>query len=255
MRRRTRRDSSRIEQGRQNGNAVVTVAAGARQAYHQFYDYNYRGDSGDNAQWRIYAFTDRPAYRPGETVQWKILARTRQIRRLGDAGRQPLNYEIMDPRSEKVASGRRKLNAFGSFWSELALTSEMPLGEYNINFNSKNQHRGSAQLFRLEEYKLPEFLVTVSTPEGKQYRTRRHDRGDDRGDYYFGGPVANATVEVVVYQSAVLSLLDSVAPVYDWYYDPPPRSYGGNIVKRETLTTDGDGRAVLRIDTPRTPQT
>ena len=31
-------------------------------------------DRADQA-WRIYAFTDRPAYRPKETVQWKFIAR------------------------------------------------------------------------------------------------------------------------------------------------------------------------------------
>src|SRR6185295_14669830 len=34
-----------------------------------------------DAQWHIYAFTDRPAYRPGEKVQWKLIARVRQDRR------------------------------------------------------------------------------------------------------------------------------------------------------------------------------
>lgn len=239
---------ARIEQGRHSGNAIVTIAAGARQAYHQFYDYNYRSDA-ENAYWRIYAFTDRPAYRPGETVQWKMLARIRQNEDWVTPDGESLDYEIMDPRGQKVASGVAKLSAFGSFWSELALTSEMPLGEYNINFKSKNQHRGSAQLFRLEEYKLPEFLVKVSTPEGKQYRTGDTIEASIDATYYFGGPVANATVEVVVHQSPFYRYWTPWRQ-YDWYYDPRPQSYGGNIVKRETLTTDGDGRAIVRIDTP-----
>ena len=43
----------------------------------------------------------------------------------------------------------------------------MPLGEYQVQFWDRDQERqiGGATLFRLEEYKLPEFKVRVQTPE------------------------------------------------------------------------------------------
>ena len=241
---------AQIAQDAQGGQTLVTVAAGARQAFHQFYDYSYARSRANDAPWRIYAFTDRPAYRPGETVQWKMLARVRQnedwVTPAGDA----LDYEITDPRGQKVASGVAKLSAFGSFWADLPLTADMPLGVYHINFKSKDQHRGGAQLFRLEEYKLPEFVVKVSTPEGTQYRTGETIEATIDASYYFGGPVANATVEVVVEQSPFYRYWYPWRE-YDWYYDARPQHYGGGtIVKRETLTTDGNGRAVVRIDTP-----
>jgi alpha-2-macroglobulin len=238
---------ARIEQGTASGNVLVTVTAGARQAYHQFYDYSHRQHAAAG-YWRIYAFTDRPAYRPGETVQWKMLARIRQNEDWVTPAGESLNYEITDPRGQKVASGVAKLSAYGSFWSELPVTAEMPLGVYHVNFKSKDQHRGGAQLFRLEEYKLPEFLVNVSTPEGKQYRTGDTIEATIDATYYFGGPVANASVEVVVEQTPFYRYWTPWRE-YHWYYDPRPQSYGGNIVKRETLTTDGNGRAVVRIDT------
>jgi uncharacterized protein YfaS (alpha-2-macroglobulin family)/tetratricopeptide (TPR) repeat protein len=240
---------ARVEQGSHSGTMLVSAAAGARQAYHQFYDYSYGRRTADEAYWRIYAFTDRPAYRPGETVQWKMLARVRENDDWVTPHGETLDYEITDPRGQKVASGVAKLSAFGSFWSELPLTNEMPLGIYQINFKSKDRHRGGAQLFRLEEYKLPEFLVKVSTPEGKQYRSGQTIEAAIDATYYFGGPVANATVEVVVEQSPYYRYW-TPDRIYGWYYDPYPTSYGGTIVKRETLQTDGDGRAIVRIDTP-----
>ena len=240
---------ARIEAVERHGMSLVTVASGARQAYHQFYDYSYGRRGGDQAQWSIYAFTDRPAYRPGETVQWKMLARIRENEDWVTPSGESLDYEILDPRGQKVAAGVAKLSAFGSFWSELPLTDAMPLGVYHVNFKSKDQHRGTAQLFRLEEYKLPEFLVKVSTPEGKQYRSGDTIEATIDATYYFGGPVANATVEVVVHQSPFYRYWTPWRE-YSWYYDPHPHSYGGTIVKRETLQTDGDGRAVVRIETP-----
>ena len=160
-----------------------------------------------------------------------------------------LSYDIRDPRGQSVATGGVKLNAFGALWAELPLTESMPLGVYTVNFTTKGNHRGSAQLFRLEEYKLPEFLVKVTTPEGKQYRLGDTIEATVDASYYFGGPVANATVEVVVTMEPFHRYWYPWRE-YSWYYDTRP-SYGGrgSIVKRETLQTDAAGRAVVRIET------
>jgi hypothetical protein len=55
------------------------------------------------------------------------------------------------------------LNGFGSYWGSLELGEQLPLGEYNIQFWDSGRHNniGAAKLFRLEEYKLPEFKVEV----------------------------------------------------------------------------------------------
>jgi uncharacterized protein YfaS (alpha-2-macroglobulin family) len=233
---------------REGGSLLVTAAVGARQAYHTTWAYGrYATDS--TAQWRVYAFTDRPAYRPDETVQWKILARVRDGDRWETPAGQALAYEIVSPLGEKVANGTAKLNAFGSFWADLPLTPSMPLGEYTILFKSGDRHAGQAQLFRLEEYKLPEFSVTVSTP-GTLYRLGDTIEATIDATYYFGGPVANAEVEAVVYQQPFVRYWYPWRE-YDWYWRgwmPPPDE---QQMTRETLRTDANGRAVVRIDTPR----
>ena len=235
----------------EGGRLLVTAASGARQAYHSTWAHGYASGADRVRHWLVYAFTDRPAYRPNETVQWKILARARE----GDVWQTPagqtLTYQIYSPRNEKVAEGTAKLNEFGAFWSELALTPAMPLGEYRITFQQPdNPYLASAQLFRLEEYKLPEFAVTVSTPEGTQYRLGDTIEATIDANYYFGGPVANAEVEAVVYQQPFVRYWYPWR-TYDWYwpdsFHPQPQSE----MSRETLRTDANGRAILRIPTPR----
>ena len=127
----------------------------------------------------------------------------------------------------------------------------------------RRNHIGQATLFRLEEYKLPEFQVSVQTPEesGRKKAFRLGDQVEVnvQADYYFGGPVANATVEILVHQN----------PFYHWWYpqrdfawyyeDLSPRYwYGGGqrgqIIKREKIRTDANGRATLAFDTPRDVQ-
>ena len=235
-----------IAGGERNGQLLITAAAGARQAYHLTYSYYY-GRGQTEPEWRVYAFTDRPAYRPNEKVQWKVFARVRENDQWVTPAGATLDYEITDPRGQKVTSGIATLSSFGSYWSELELTEAMPLGAYTITFKSKNAHRGAASLFRLEEYKLPEFQVKVATPEGKQYRLGDTIEATIDASYYFGGPVANATVEAVVFQQPFYRYWTPWRE-YSWLYDPLPQQ-GGSIVKRETLQTDANGRALLRIDT------
>ena len=78
-----------------------------------------------------------------------------------------------------------------------------------------------------------------------------------QADYYFGGPVANASVEVIVNQNPHWQSWHR-AREFAWFYedmDGNPSRYGrayggGQIVKRETLKTDATGRATLTFDTP-----
>lgn len=233
---------------KQNGSVLITAAADARQAYHQTWTYRYGSSTPQG--WRVYAFTDRPAYRPNETVQWKIVARSRDHERWVTPAGRTLTYEINSPRGEKVATGTAKLTDFGSFWAELALTPSMPLGAYTITFRDGNNSIGAAQLFRLEEYKLPEFMVHVTTPDEKQYRLGDTIEATIEATYYFGGPVANADVEVVLHQSPFQRYWTPWRE-YDWYWrgwNPRPQE---SVTRTETLHTDAAGQAVLRIDTPR----
>ncbi|HEX7860242.1 MAG TPA: alpha-2-macroglobulin family protein [Verrucomicrobiae bacterium] len=222
------------------------------------------GHSGYAAQpdgeWRIYAHTDRPAYRPGEKVQWKITARTLRGNSYAIPSGQTITMRIADPRGAEIRKEKLKLNEFGSAWGEVDLSAEMPLGQYNVTFQNEREstHIGSATLFRLEEYKLPEFKVAVQTPEEngrrKTFLLGEKVEVEIRADYYFGGPVANATVEAVVYQNPYYQYW--VEPrEFEWLYQEDgshSRYRGGNgqVVQRETLKTDAEGKATLVIQSP-----
>ena len=257
-----------------NGDLFASARSGDRQAF---------AVTGVNAWynrpdgWKVYAYTDRPAYRPGETAQWKLTARRYANGTYSTPANTPLHYEITDPRGSKLTNGVVTLNDFGSAWADTALTDKQPLGEYQVQFweDAKHEHHvGGATLFRLEEYKLPEFEVKVLTPEedaprvGKRKKSfRLGDRVEIaiQADYYFGGAVAEANVEVIVRQ-APFSWNWPVPYEFPWLHGSagdgfgfggglrrggfrrPP--YGGDqIVKRETLKTDANGRATLTLET------
>lgn len=238
-------------------NLFVSAASADRQSFSTGSSYQ---NSSNDQQWRIYAFTDRPAYRPKETVQWKFLARRFANNVYSTPANQTVEYEITDPRGTKVTEGKAILNGFGSAWGSLDLTDQLPLGEYNIQFwdEGKKAGIGNARLFRLEEYKLPEFKVAVKTPEEngkkKAFRLGEKVSVDIAADYYFGGAVANASVEVVVYQNPFYHYWFPHRD-YGWFYEDLDRQTNyrgqGQEIKRETLKTDATGKATLTFDTPR----
>jgi hypothetical protein len=236
--------------------------ASAEQQGRQAFSNGYTSYHHTDAQaWRIYAFTDRPAYRPRETMQWKFIARRYEAGTYSTPAQQTVEFEIADPRGTKVHEGKAVLNTFGSAWGTLELTEAMPLGEYRVTFwnAGRQQHIGGATLFRLEEYKLPEFKVKISTPEvdGKRKAFRLGERVEVKLEaaYYYGGPVGGGTVEVLVYQNPFYHWWQPERD-YSWYYDDSERMRryyggGGQIIKRETLKLDAEGRASLNFETPR----
>jgi len=231
------------------GSGSVTVFANSKNRQAWVTAWNYTMGIPDEA-WQIYAFTDRPAYRPGETVHWKFIARTRRGNEWITPANRSLEYEVANPRGEKVSSGTATLNEFGSFWADLPLTSAMPLGLYTIRLNrpattTQREIVGYASLFRLEEYKLPEFRVDVRTE--KQFRLGDTIEATIDASYYFGGPVANATVEAVVRKSPFVHAWTPWRE-YAWYFPQTYQGYGTEV-KKETLKTDAQGRAKLSFET------
>ena len=211
------------------------------------------------SEWRIYVETDRAAYRPEDTVHWKVVARKKTGGVYEAPVKETVKYQVMDPQGATVKEGDVALNSFGSGWGEFSLAKTMGLGLYRIVFkDTKGNDRGQADMFRMEEYKLPEFRVTV-TPSEEGGRPKVHRLGDEVEctvdvSYYFGGAVANANVEVLVHQKPFDRVWRKPRD-YPWFFSESDQNRRGDyrpdtIVHQQTLKTDGNGRATVRFETP-----
>ena len=251
----------KLEGERNNSELFVGATLKNQQAFVSGYNQRYRHQRDT---WKLYVSTDRPAYRPNETAQWKLTARTYDGSVYDTPANENLEYEITDPRGTKLKKGELRLNEFGSAWDSLELSDKIPLGEYRVTFWTKGpkRHIGNAAMFRLEEYKLPEFKVSVQTPEenGKKKAFQLGDMVEVniKAEYYFGGPVANANVEVVVYQRPFYHSWHP-KPDFPWYYEDmrsrPGRYWGnGQQIKREVVKTDAEGNAHLTFQSQRQNQ-
>jgi len=238
--------------------------AAARSGERQAFSLGYKSSTWQDSQdWKLYTSTDRPAYRPLDTVSWKVVARSHDGGAYVTPAGARLAYALRDPRGATVEEGELELNEFGSGWATFETTESMALGEYQVRFETVDGNRrhsvGGTTLFRLEEYKLPEFEVSVELPE-VDGQSALYSMGDEVeaevvASYYFGGPVAKASVELLVYQRPYYP---SWRPrrEFDWFQSelsrPQPMWWGGpgQIVSRQTLVTDDTGRASFRFDTP-----
>jgi len=161
-----------------------------------------------------FCITDRPVYRPEQTVRYKVWVRNRREGVYENAPGRRYTVQVYDPRGNKVHDATGQTDEYGGFDGEFVLGEEPKLGVYRLNVNGASWQGG--QNFRVEEYKKPEFEVKVepSTTHAKLGETLK---AVIRADYYFGAPVTDAEVSYKVFREEYR--FRSYPPgEWDWLY-------------------------------------
>jgi uncharacterized protein YfaS (alpha-2-macroglobulin family) len=166
-------------------------------------------------QVRVYAVTDRPVYRPGQPVRFKLwMARARYDQPdAADFAGSDLDVEIRNPKNEKVFAQRSRADSYGGVAGSFEVPSGAPLGVYQILVPGRR-----AGSFRVEEYKKPEFEVNVEAPS-KPVMLGEKVPATIKAKYYFGSPVAEARVK---YKITRTTADDRWYPsgAWDWLFGP-----------------------------------
>lgn len=171
-----------------------------------------------------YALTDRPVYRPGSTVHYRLWAREMKGGTLHTPPEgTPVEVAVLGPHQEMVRNDRILADRVGSVSGQFVVGPEAPLGVYQI-CPGEPRERNPAATFRVEEYKKPEFEVTVrpvngSTRLGQKLKMRVSAR------YFFGAPVAGARVRYQVFRTDHEESLPEPG-AFDWLYGPGYGRYG-----------------------------
>jgi uncharacterized protein YfaS (alpha-2-macroglobulin family)/tetratricopeptide (TPR) repeat protein len=251
----------RTQNWQQNYHQLFAVASdGTMQAFTQGNSASYGAGKGE---WWLYAFSDRPAYRPEEQVGFKGILRRYNGKDLMNTAGMRIKGRIYDPQGNMILEQVYRLNPYGSFDGTLTLDNKAPLGEYRLEIWSEDQtmHLGQSVIFRLEEYKLPEFQVEIRPQPREGAGSAATYRLGDTVDveiaakYYFGAPVAHAEVEYLIYQSQYVHSYHPPKP-YPWYYEMADQQayyygYQEQLIKQDKIMTDEQGRAVFQVVTPK----
>ncbi|MGD1985348.1 MAG: MG2 domain-containing protein [Desulfobacterales bacterium] len=175
-------------------------------------------DDSEYSQTKTLIMTDRPVYRPAQTVKFKAWVRHTRYDKddtSAFAGQQ-FNFRIHNPKNEQMYSQRLTADAYGGIEGEFQIPAEAPLGVYRISHNRSSVYGG--QTFRVEEYKKPEFEVGVEAPT-EPVMLGEKITATIKAAYYFGSPVTEARVKYKILRSEHDSRWYPQF-YWDWLYGP-----------------------------------
>lgn len=167
-------------------------------------------------QTKVFTITDRPVYRPTQPVKFKQWVRQAKYDQedVSVYANQSMNIEIRNPKGDRVYEKSLTADAYGGIHDIFEIPSDATLGVYQIY----NRTYGSGGTFRVEEYKKPEFEVTVKAPK-EPVMLGETITAEIKAAYYFGEPVKAGKVKykILRYEHTAQWF---PAGNWDWFYDP-----------------------------------
>ena len=195
--------------------------------------------------YRVYLYTDRPLYRPGQVVQFHGTVRAMQRGVYSLPTEKTVTIQIKTRGDVLVAQQQLPLNAWGSFSGSFTLAAEPPLGPYMLEVALPGDFREYAG-FAVEAYRKPSFTAAV-TMHATHLLGGQTVPVKISAHYIFGSPVSGGKVEYAV----------SFAPVSNGVPNEIRNAAGlgsagigdieENVVGKGQL--DGNGELILQLPT------
>ncbi len=217
--------------------------------------YNYMSGS-DRGYPRGFVITDRPIYKPGDTVKFTVYPR---IPKYGSPVqmryRKKLGMNVYNPRHEEVWKGQVELvENTGAYTGEFTLPADAAPGSWRLEGGYGNNW------FRVEEYKKPEYELSVTIP-GKPVKLGEKIPITIQAKYYFGAPMAEAKVTYKVFREEAAQVWPFFGR-FDWLYGPgylicstakrakteQHRMYGREMVLDGSGQLDAEGKLEFTVD-------
>lgn len=241
--------------------------SGAHATFARGWAHGYSSD--EQREWLAYVLPDRPLYKPGETVGAKLFLRSRALGPSTPVAGKPVRVRVYDAQGREVLLKELTTSAFGTASFELPLKKDATLGQWRFSVENAGGEslyfQQSNSVFRVEEFKPPEFQVSVeplgSPAPGQPVKVKIS------ASRYSGGPVANATGRAIVTEQGYAHVWgrweddvevgwggwggydgdDEEAPSYRYHRRPWRPTY-----RQTTLTfkTGPDGTAELELPKP-----
>jgi uncharacterized protein YfaS (alpha-2-macroglobulin family) len=181
-------------------------------------------------------YTDRPIYRPAQTVYFRGILRQDDDARYSlppTGARVDVSVMAQKAGAQVIYHGQAALSPAGTFDGQFTLPADAPTGEYTISFTPPNGIEATNSAgFSVEEYRKPDFQVSVQPAQPAVIAGDRLN-ATVQTSYYFGGPVANMTTTLTLRSQ----------PYYYYWTDPDTgETYSFNDVEWDwrIFTQPGD---------------
>ncbi len=214
---------------------------------------NYSIDTLDNDSILCYLYTDRPVYRPGQTVYFRgVLKVFADEHTISDALCDSIPIFVKNHQGKKIYRRRLPIDQWGHFGDSLTIPKAKSVGFYTVSYDSGGISGCDLQMsarskwsdsFAVRAYKKPEFTISL-TPQKERYYNDDEVIITAKGHYFFGEPLVHVPVTVKWYEK-------------EWDYFRYGRrggyyryGYHGahkkKLLKKEVLAFDSTGVAQLR---------
>jgi len=206
--------------------------------------------------YRCYLYTDRPVYRPGQVVYFRGILRRPLTGGYSTPVGVPVVVNVKDESDSTIKVLNLTTSEFGTFSGDANIPADATPGFYSVNAVVGGETHSFQ--FEVQEYRKPEYKVTVSFPT-KYYLAGQTAEAKVSVEYYFGAPVVGGKVSYSVRREPYWLwgaedpdeelFRDDLGPGANWdeWY---PGGYGELILEGEGVT-DESGRIAIHIPTER----
>lgn len=200
-----------------------------------------------------YIYTDRPIYRPGQTVNFRAIIRQAYNGRYSlpdlSASQGQLPLTIFDDMGQKISAFNLPVSGFGTAYGEYSLPSDASPGYYRIVCDLATQND---VIFQVANYRKPEINLQVDFTKDQALAGEKLN-ANISAQYFFGAPAVKTPLHWALYaQNDEFTLpgyqvgVEETIWLQTYYY--PHRDIGlGNLLLEGDSQTDAEGNLSLQL--------
>lgn len=156
------------------------------------YDFGYIAGQWSAEKDFLYLYTERPIYKPGDTVYYKWILRTFNFNGFQASKKTTGNIIVSNELGEEVMKLAVKLDKNSNFNGSFTLPKDMSLGWYSLRFQTPDQQEiFTNAMFVVEEYHKPVFKTNIDSGTN-DILAGETAKISLNPVYYFWGKVTNA---------------------------------------------------------------
>ncbi len=207
----------------------------------------------------VYMYTDRPIYRPGDTMYFKGILRQNDFARYPLPPERTVDLVITSNFYVEDGPGLEEripvtIDSEGLFYGEFVIPEGAMLGSYVMRLDSPDIT--GDRTFTVAEYRRPEYQVVLTPQQDEALRGESVDV-ELEATYFFGGTADSLPVNYTVYEELFYPAVEGVAYSFSdqasFNYEstgPFGPSFGGvygNYLLGENGVTDANGRLTITL--------
>jgi len=195
----------------------------------------------------MYIYTERPVYRPGDTVHYRGILRNAYNGRYTDFKVNTLVVSLNSPNG-KIADANLKISSYGTFNGEFNLPAGAVPGGYNLNVTADDSVFDNSISFQVADYRKPELNLSVALSPSPVINGQKLT-GKVSAAYFFGAPVNDLPFEWRLYSApSYFRIPGYQTGLYktSWYSDSAGRF--GETIASGKERTGADGAFSIPLD-------